>query len=585
MSSIKNLKKDKKFSHSGNNIIINIEFQNGIKKQIEINSDSNCGNLAFQFCKKYNLDYKSLIKFKSILENIKKNPTNGYNKYNITININNTENNFIIFNDINPNQNNNIKNNINQIEENKSTINKNNFFNANQKLFPYEFQIIPNFKKKKIKISFNKLINSNIPNNINLINNNNKKINSSSYKNLSSIEKDLTFLNKSDRTFKQINTISNFSRIQSSKNINNKSQKSNNIFERLFNDAEIKRITYRRPCHFSSTLRNKTLKSIDNNSISSNYNSFNFTNVTMFSNSSNGNDKESNYNNSYMYRKNLINLSPISFSHNNSKINQKNYINFHKKNYSQIQNKYVKDYKPYIIKEEENNSNKKTSNKKRRIKFNTINTLNEREKKENIKKNKKIYHQFKDKKITNIQEGDLLLEGIRNEAFQNLFVQLNGNNQAQELNEKNINLEKIPSLVLYDIEPITYEIYKNKKTYSSNEFITEMKNIFNTLSMEEKRNIISLYRNPNYQIPFNNSHNINSPNCEKRKKNINHFNTKQLNYLSTYRKLNTNIVKYLNKKNNNKLNYYNTINQKTKNSSLDKFIIGNQKKRNFYYIN
>jgi hypothetical protein len=585
MSSIKNLKKDKKFSHSGNNIIINIEFQNGIKKQIEINSDSNCGNLAFQFCKKYNLDYKSLIKFKSILENIKKNPSNGYNKYNITININNTENNFIIFNDINPNQNNNIKNNINQIEENKSTINKNNFFNANQKLFPYEFQIIPNFKKKKIKISFNKLINSNIPNNINLINNNNKKINSSSYKNLSSIEKDLTFLNKSDRTFKQINTISNFSRIQSSKNINNKSQKSNNIFERLFNDAEIKRITYRRPCHFSSTLRNKTLKSIDNNSISSNYNSFNFTNVTMFSNSSNGNDKESNYNNSYMYRKNLINLSPISFSHNNSKINQKNYINFHKKNYSQIQNKYVKDYKPYIIKEEENNSNKKTSNKKRRIKFNTINTLNEREKKENIQKNKKIYHQFKDKKITNIQEGDLLLEGIRNEAFQNLFVQLNGNNQAQELNEKNINLEKIPSLVLYDIEPITYEIYKNKKTYSSNEFITEMKNIFNTLSMEEKRNIISLYRNPNYQIPFNNSYNINSPNCEKRKKNINHFNTKQLNYLSTYRKLNTNIVKYLNKKNNNKLNYYNTINQKSKNSSLDKFIIGNQKKRNFYYIN
>jgi len=585
MSSIKNLKKDKKFSHSGNNIIINIEFQNGIKKQIEINSDSNCGNLAFQFCKKYNLDYKSLIKFKSILENIKKNPTNGYNKYNITININNTENNFIIFNDINPNQNNNIKNNINQIEENKSTINKNNFFNANQKLFPYEFQIIPNFKKKKIKISFNKLINSNIPNNLNLINNNNKKINSSSYKNLSSIEKDLTFLNKSDRTFKQINTISNFSRIQSSKNINNKSQKLNNIFERLFNDAEIKRITYRRPCHFSSTLRNKTLKSIDNNSISSNYNSFNFTNVTMFSNSSNGNDKESNYNNSYMYRKNLINLSPISFSHNNSKINQKNYINFHKKNYSQIQNKYVKDYKPYIIKEEENNSNKKTSNKKRRIKFNTINTLNEREKKENIQKNKKIYHQFKDKKITNIQEGDLLLEGIRNEAFQNLFVQLNGNNQAQELNEKNINLEKIPSLVLYDIEPITYEIYKNKKTYSSNEFITEMKNIFNTLSMEEKRNIISLYRNPNYQIPFNNSYNINSPNCEKRKKNINHFNTKQLNYLSTYRKLNTNIVKYLNKKNNNKLNYYNTINQKSKNSSLDKFIIGNQKKRNFYYIN
>ena len=53
--------------------------------------------------------------------------------------------------------------------------------------------------------------------------------------------------------------------------------------------------------------------------------------------------------------------------------------------------------------------------------------------------------------IWGIQDGDILLEGIRTEAFSNLFNELNGQNNTQELNEKNIKIEKIPTMVLYDI--------------------------------------------------------------------------------------------------------------------------------------
>ena len=97
----------------------------------------------------------------------------------------------------------------------------------NQKLFPYEFKIKSNFKKQKIKY-----LKKNNNRNLNEINNipqnkNTNRINTSSNINISSIEKDSTFnLNKSG-TLKPMNTLSNFSMIQS-KNLN-----SNNIFERF----------------------------------------------------------------------------------------------------------------------------------------------------------------------------------------------------------------------------------------------------------------------------------------------------------------------------------------------------------------
>ena len=585
---------NKKLSISEQKIYFNIEIKEGLKKQIEIDSNSNCGDIAFEFCKKNNLDYKSLIYLKKQLENTIKNPSNGNNVFDISLEKDFPKNNSHIINDKNINLNN---------KEEKSVIsskNNNYAININQKLFPYEFTIESNFKKKKSKD--NKSNNKTKPKknkseNLNKLNKISNRINTSSNINISSIEKDSTFniLNKSGNTIKPMNTISNFSKINS-----------NNIFERLFNDAEIKRITYRRPCHFSSNLRNKTMGNENNNNsrISNNYNSVN---LTIFSNYSN--DKDRNYNNSYMYKifKNLHNecvfqpnftLKRSKSSH--KKNNKKNVINNKNKN---------NGYKPVIIKEEENISssnndtiknekgekkkNKKDNNGK--VKFNTINVLNKNsENKEEKKNNTQVCHPLKDKMIWGSQDGDILLEGIRTEAFGNLFNELNGHNKNEELNENNINIEKIPTMVLYDIEPITLEIYKHKKSYSLNDFIKEMKEIFNELSMEDKRNIINLYKKSNYPIAINNTYFITSPNSSKRKNNSNLFNSRQLTHLNSSRGMHitnksvqsTNIKNNNNNNNKSNCHYFNSAKKNARNSiSHEKLLYGNEKKRNFFYVN
>ena len=388
----KNKPLNPKLTFTEEKININIKIKDGLKKQIEIGSNSNYGDIAFEFCKKNNLDYKSLINLKSQLENIIKTPSDGNNidislDKEISLNISQR------LNDKNSQKNNNNKEEkYNNNKEGQKIMNQkyNVSGKLNQKLFPYEFKIKSNFKKQKIKY-LKKNNNRNLNENNNIPQNKNtNRINTSSNINISSIEKDSTFnLNKSG-TLKPMNTLSNFSMIQS-KNLN-----SNNIFERLFNDAEIKRITYRRPCHFSSNFRNKTLGNDNNNSISNNYNSFNFTNLTMFSNNSIRNDKERNYNNSYMYKslKSLGNdkiLKPKIILKRSKSSNKKSY----KRNNIILNNKN-NGYKPYTIKEEENNSYNDTDNNKNnndnnniknngKVKFNTINSIkevnNEKEKK------------------------------------------------------------------------------------------------------------------------------------------------------------------------------------------------------------
>ena len=181
------------------------------------------------------------------------------------------------------------------------------------------------------------------------------------------------------------------------------------------------------------------------------------------------------------------------------------------------------------------------------------------------------------------QDGDILLEGIRTEAFSNLFNELNGHNKTKELNEKNIIIEKIPTMVLYDIEPITSEIYKHKKSYSLNDFINEMKEIFNQLPMEDKRNIISLYKNSNNSITINNSYYLTSQNNSKRNNN-NLFNTKQLSHMNSSRGINKKFPYYQNLNHKTQLNY--SSKKKTNGStSSEKLISNSERKRNFFYVN
>jgi hypothetical protein len=136
---------NKKLSISEQKIYFNIEIKEGLKKQIEIYSNLNGGDMAFEFCKKNNLDYKSLIYLKNQLENTIKNPSNGNNVFDISLEKDFPKNNSHSINDKNINLNN---------KEEKSVIsskNNNYAININQKLFPYEFTIESNFKKKNRK--------------------------------------------------------------------------------------------------------------------------------------------------------------------------------------------------------------------------------------------------------------------------------------------------------------------------------------------------------------------------------------------------------------------------------------------------
>ena len=584
MSSNNDIRKNgllnKNNSNPNKKILIKVNLSNQNQKQIEIdNNFNNICDISFEFCKKYNLDYQTLVQMINELETIKKNNNKYNNNYEISLD-KNTQNN--IYKKVQK-----ISKKINKVvkEEDEENIDSSSRskkhiipIKKNQKLFPYEFKIKKNFSYKNKKKNNNKettqdSINS-FYNRSNQLSNKGNISSTMNLNNLSSIEG-----NQTVNTLKPMNTISNFSRISSN---NNFKKLQNNIFERLFNDAQIKRVAYRRPCHFSSDLRENNVN--NNNKINSSHildgNSilFSNTNLTLLSNNSYRNDNNKNYNNSYLLRS-INTLNPECIFQPNSILKRNKSVNNKRKNHKR--NKEINnsennlnnlDYKPIIIKDGE------ISNEKNKM-FNTISGTNEKYRNDN--KNN-IYIPLKNRISWGINQSELLLEGESNDAFENLFYELNDNN-GNELNDKNINVEKIPTNILYDIEPITSEIYKNKKNYSIDDFKNEMKEIINRLPKEDKRNIIKFYKNKNNNIYLNTGPNNNKllKEYEKNKNLLNkskgmHMENKSVQYL-------------IEDENNNKNNYSffnhsarkNKINYSLKHNRLPS---GIEKKRNFFYL-
>ena len=584
MSSNNDIRKNGLLNKNNSNpikkILIKVNLSNQNQKQIEIdNNFNNICDISFEFCKKYNLDYQTLVQMINELETIKKNNNKYNNNYEISLD-KNTQNN--IYKKVQK-----ISKKINKVvkeedEENMDSSSRSKKhiipIKKNQKLFPYEFKIKKNFSYKNKKKNNNKettqdSINS-FYNRSNQLSNKGNISSTMNLNNLSSIEG-----NQTVNTLKPMNTISNFSRISSN---NNFKKLQNNIFERLFNDAQIKRVAYRRPCHFSSDLRENNLN--NNNKINSSHildgNSilFSNTNLTLLSNNSYRNDNNKNYNNSYLLRS-INTLNPECIFQPNSILKRNKSVNNKRKNHKR--NKEINnsennlnnlDYKPIIIKDGE------ISNEKNKM-FNTISGTNEKYRNDN--KNN-IYIPLKNRISWGINQSELLLEGESNDAFENLFYELNDNN-GNELNDKNINVEKIPTNILYDIEPITSEIYKNKKNYSIDDFKNEMKEIINRLPKEDKRNIIKFYKNKNNNIYLNTGPNNNKllKEYEKNKNLLNkskgmHMENKSVQYL-------------IEDENNNKNNYSffnhsarkNKINYSLKHNRLPS---GIEKKRNFFYL-
>ena len=201
-------------------------------------------------------------------------------------------------------------------------------------------------------------------------------------------------------------------------------------------------------------------------------------------------------------------------------------------------------------------------------------------------KNVNKYIPLKSRISCQINQNNLLLEEEVDEAFNNLFFELNGNNNSiNELNEKNINIEKIPTHILYDIEPITSEIYKNKKTYSIKDFKNEMKEIIIKLPKDDTKNIINLYKNKN---SLNNFYLNTEPNENKKKQKLDKK-KENLNRTSRTMQISNRSIQYISQdeiKNNNKSFINESSRKKYKNpkSTHSRLPSGTEKKRNFFYL-
>ena len=544
-------------------IYVNINLEKGIKKQIRIDKKTNIGDLSFEFCKINNLDFQNLIFLKNEIEKIQKNLYGNEIKEYYEIHLQSKSQNISFKNSDEIKIIDQSEDNNNCFRKNKSPQNLNNSFKRNQKLFPYELKINKSFNNKKrnknspieINYSLNPNYKSNTVNNISNINSHKKEYIISSIDN-----------NHLKNNLKQTPSNQNLSR-------NSSYKKRDNIFERLFLDSEIKRISYKRPCHFSSTLRNTSMNInnsshiLDNNSIQLSTNKLN-NNVTLISSYSNFNNPNINYNRSYIFKKLKSNMIKSKLKQyfkrkNKTKIYQRN-INNNEKSINKLYYNPIKNYNDNLL-------NKK-SNSNINI-YNTVNIPNENQKINKIKENN--YIPLKNKNLLNInQSGDLFLEHIRNEAFINLFIELSNN--SKDLNQNNLKIETIPSNLLHHIEPIISEIYKNRKIYHINDFVLEMRKIFKNFTMEEKRNFVNLYKNKNEIQSY--SYINTAPVSGKRHNKKNMFNLSQLSKINSYKRINNSLVNYSNDKIDNQIKNKNYIHN-------SKLISGTEKKRNFFYIN
>ena len=418
-------------------LVMTLEVEEGNTKQIKLYSDSNSGEVAFSFCKENNLDYEYLTHLKEqidlLLAQQKKEESNkpiedkNINKGNVSKRsskeVEKEKNNIkTIFNNKNNLQieiaNNNNKNaSHNPLSKKIIQKHKTSSIKKHTKLFPYEFTIKDNrFKIRNIQQRNNPTLSLSQSKN-NLTNQSMKSITNKSY----------------------VTSISNGVSISRINTIKSRSKSKKSIFNRLFKDSEIKRVAYKRPCHFSSTPGQRNFPSSSSN-----------TSMNTISIMNNIDHEE--YSNSYVLK---------------TKKNKK--FTF-QPNVSTISN----NYKPIIA---------SSSNS----------TINNRSSKSILQRSEEssLYRPLRERVIQSSTE-NIFLERIRYEAFTNLFNDMKEGDK-NELTKENLTLKHVKQNILNDIYPILSNLEKNEK-YTKERFISEIKVIFNTLSFEEKRSIVNSYK-------------------------------------------------------------------------------------------
>ena len=464
--------------------VMTLEVEEGNTKQLKIFSDSNSGEVAFDFCKENNLDYETLTNLKGqidiLFEQYKKEEEKKmikpiYNKSIKQKNISehasievekekekiNEQNNIKpIYNNKNNLQieilnNNNKKNSNNPLSKQIVEKHKHSSIKKNTKLFPYEFTIKDNRYKLRT---------------INQRNDNRTISLSQSKNNLTTNQSMKSINNKS-----YAKTISNGVSISRITTMNSKSISKRSIFDRLFKDSEIKRVSYKRPCHFSSTPGKRNYPSSIMNNIE---------------------HVDDEYTNSYVLKSKRHNK--FAFQPNVSTVSN--------------------NYRPIIASSSHSTINN-TSNKsllQRSIEQSIYRPLHER--------------------VIQTKSENAYLEHIRNEAFTNLFNDMK-EGEGNELTKENLSLKHVKQNIMNDIYPILNNIAENNEKYTKERFITEIKIIFNTLSFDEKRSIVnsykkiennsnkslSKYRNANNKSPYLFNSTLSDRNIRAKRKNKRNF--------------------------------------------------------------
>ena len=443
------------------------------------------------------------------------------------------------------------KNNIKENRKYNNIQNNNNIYSNIQKNYSIKNNIEINNVNYFSKKSQNKniLINNNKQNQELIkkaFNDNNNKIKINNF-----------FLETKQKPFNFVNILEKSEYISPSQNkkLENKEKNNTNIFQRLFKEAQYKRIFPKKPCHFRykktnkfkefltfiESDKNKELKKINlkiGNKISNNYGEYlyerdkknqeekekrimlikqkkmqdekQFYPFKPNVNKTKNQIKPHKSNISYEEKRNNFNLNDINenikkYSYINSKekpIEKNNYVHNKYQGRENINNKYKKNDLFY-----NHNNNKKIINKSR-IPF---------DKKRSNKNTQKIVDSNSKtktpshKSFINNTNNYMFSFGDNKTIFLNLFNSLD-TKEKNEISGNNINMKKIPKNILRIINPIIKDLLNNKnKKITKDEFITQMNDLFYNISPIDKRLLIYTYNiKHNKNISFIINNNINN---------------------------------------------------------------------------
>ena len=518
--------------------LLNLEIEKGVIKQLKLYKNSNPEEVAYNFCQENNIDFSLMAQIKNEIESLnqkylksfpKEIKESNYNSNNISImNQRNNPNN-INYNLLNDeysyyNLNNNSKNMIN---------------NNNRNLFFYQF--LKN--QEKLKNPF--LNKSNSAN----------KLKAKIYNTISATRNNYNKQNK-------VKGGSSYSRINNSNLTQNTTKNNSNIFNRLYNDAKIKRVVYKRPCHNgNSNSKDKKMAQDFGNNVYETINGKTFNKMTI--------DMSPSYIRSYQIKPYQLNNKEYSFQPNSYKYIPKN-------------NKYATENNNYHRRINTNRPNKKRLKFKRKL-YSYNNEINNNNYVNNYQSKKKMLYEesyvpLKNKikffpivdENNNLNNGDNI-EKLSFEAFNNLFDKLINYDQSYVLNKKTININNIDNNSVLILSNIIKDINNNDIELDLDNFILRVNS---ELSDEDKKMIILNYSNipadnSNYnENNINNNYNYNQKNEEEYKQ--------PLFIISNCGYNQSKSSKFLKNKNNT-----NTISTFNKGYRLPS---GAEKKKNFYYL-